>query len=214
MKNENRQIQSPSTTMFVQMHLPNIFSYFLIFSCGLVLGITLSLHLKDINSLDFQFNNPLLPPSPPPPSNQTKPNLQTSKNIIIVPPPPPTSSNRTGLRKYLEPPSVVHDMEEEELLWRASMVPHVDGFPFKRVPKVAFLFLTRGAVIMAPLWEKFFKGHQGLYSIYVHSSPSFNQTLPENSVFHGRRIPSKVSIINYLFFLFIITVICMLIRSI
>ncbi|KAH9722829.1 Core-2/I-branching beta-1,6-N-acetylglucosaminyltransferase family protein [Citrus sinensis] len=85
----------------------------------------------------------------------------------------------------------MHDMTEEELLWRASMSPRIHEYPFKRVPKVAFLFLTRGAVTLAPLWEKFFHGHEGLYSIYVHSSPSFNETVPQSSVFHGRRIPSK-----------------------
>ncbi|OVA05681.1 Glycosyl transferase [Macleaya cordata] len=83
-------------------------------------------------------------------------------------------------------------MEDEELLWRASMVPRIHEFPYKRVPKIAFLFLTRGAVTLAPLWEKFFKGHDhGLYAIYVHSNPSFNESLPESSIFYGRRIPSK-----------------------
>lgn len=24
---------------------------------------------------------------------------------------------------------------------------------------------------MAPLWEKFFEGHRGLYSVYVHTDP-------------------------------------------
>lgn len=86
----------------------------------------------------------------------------------------------------------MHAMGEAELLWRASMVPKIDEFPFKRVPKVAFMFLTRGPVLLAPLWEKFFEGHEGLYSIYVHSDPSFNGSDPEKSVFYGRRIPSQV----------------------
>lgn len=79
------------------------------------------------------------------------------------------------------------------------MAPKIPEYPFKRVPKVAFLFLTRGPVLLAPLWEKFFKGHEGFYSIYVHSSPSFNQSEaePEGSVFYGRRIPSQVSIFQF-----------------
>lgn len=87
----------------------------------------------------------------------------------------------------------MHEMGDEELLWKASMAPKIDEFPFKRVPKVAFMFLTRGPVLLAPLWELFFKGHEGLYSIYVHSDPSFNGSEPDKSVFYGRRIPSKVS---------------------
>ncbi|KAG1330652.1 putative glycosyltransferase BC10 [Cocos nucifera] len=85
----------------------------------------------------------------------------------------------------------MHDMTDEELLWRASMAPRIKGYPFDRVPKVAFLFLTRKELHFAPLWEKFFQGHEGLYSIYVHADPSFNESAPEGSVFHGRRVPSK-----------------------
>ncbi|EEF27143.1 conserved hypothetical protein [Ricinus communis] len=71
------------------------------------------------------------------------------------------------------------------------MAPRIPQYPFERVPKVAFMFLTRGPVLMAPLWEKFFKGHEGLYSIYVHSNPSYNESEPESPVFNSRRIPSK-----------------------
>ncbi|GMN38618.1 hypothetical protein TIFTF001_007850 [Ficus carica] len=96
-----------------------------------------------------------------------------------------------GLEEYIKPPSVMHNMTDEELLWRASMVPRIPEYPFNRVPKVAFMFLVRGHVFMAPLWEQFFKGHEGLYSIYIHSNPSYNGSAPESPVFHGRRIPSK-----------------------
>ncbi|KAL2539440.1 Uncharacterized protein Adt_00418 [Abeliophyllum distichum] len=81
------------------------------------------------------------------------------------------------------------DMTDEELLWRASLVSQIsDG-----TPKVAFMFLARENLPLSPLWDKFFKGNEGLYSIYVHSHPSFNGTISEAAVFHGTRIPSKVS---------------------
>lgn len=76
------------------------------------------------------------------------------------------------------------------------MVPKVKDFPFKIQPKVAFMFLTRGPILLSPLWELFFKGNEGFYSIYIHSNPSYNQSqVDESSIFHGRRIPSKVSFI-------------------
>ncbi|KAF4360795.1 hypothetical protein F8388_015118 [Cannabis sativa] len=103
----------------------------------------------------------------------------------------PNISRRIGLDDYLTPPNVTHDMTDEELLWRASMAPKIPQYPFERVPKVAFMFLTRGPVFMAPFWDKFFEGHEGLYSIYVHSNPSYNGSVPQNSAFFGRRIPSK-----------------------
>ncbi|MED6180412.1 hypothetical protein PIB30_010043 [Stylosanthes scabra] len=86
----------------------------------------------------------------------------------------------------------MHDMNDDELMWRASMVPKIREVPFRMTPKVAFMFLTRGPLYLGPLWERFFKGNQGLYSIFIHSHPSFNaSSVPKTSVFFGRRIPSK-----------------------
>ncbi|KAG5603860.1 hypothetical protein H5410_025352 [Solanum commersonii] len=86
---------------------------------------------------------------------------------------------------------VWHSMNDEELMWRASMVPQIEKYPFNRIPRVAFLFLTRGRLPLAPLWEMFFKGHEGLFSIYIHTSPDFNYEPPPSSVFYKRRIPSQ-----------------------
>ncbi|KAG4400102.1 hypothetical protein GLYMA_08G367200v4 [Glycine max] len=65
-------------------------------------------------------------------------------------------------------------------------------FTEQTVPKVAFMFLARGPLPLAPLWEKFFKGHDGFYSIYLHQHPCFSETMPEDSVFYGRNIPSEL----------------------
>lgn len=175
-----------------QLHPHNILSYFVLFGCGLTFGVTLSFYLKSfsfsLQFIQFSFSANI----PPPPSAAA-----ASTTQLAVAEPSLTegtaSSGRIGLEEYLKPPSVMHDMDDEELLWRASMVPRIREYPFDRVPKVAFMFLTRGPVILSPLWEKFFKGHEGLYSIYVHSNPSYNGSYPESPVFHGRRIPSKVS---------------------
>ncbi|CAO2826993.1 unnamed protein product [Amaranthus hypochondriacus] len=89
----------------------------------------------------------------------------------------------------------MHDMEDEELLWRASsMAPKLgqEYYPSKLLPKkIAFMFLVRGPIPLEPLWDMFFKGNEGFYNIYVHSLPSYNQSYPYNSVFYGRRIPSE-----------------------
>lgn len=162
-----------------QSHPLNLLSSFFIFVSGLTLGFILSFHLKNF-SFNLQINqiSPFVSPSPSPPPAAV--------------PAPPIIDNRIGLKEYIEPPKVMHDMEEEELLWRASMVPKIGEFPYDRVPKVAFMFLTKWSFPLAPLWEKFFKGHEGLYSIYVHSHPAYNETVATSSVFYGRRIPSKV----------------------
>ncbi|XP_066329964.1 glycosyltransferase BC10-like [Miscanthus floridulus] len=99
-----------------------------------------------------------------------------------------------GLERWTRPPArVEHAMTDEELLWRASFAPWVRGYPFRRVPKVAFMFLTRGPLPLAPLWERFFRGHEGRYSIYVHALPSYHANFTSESVFYRRQIPSKVA---------------------
>ncbi|XP_065849545.1 glycosyltransferase BC10 [Euphorbia lathyris] len=96
--------------------------------------------------------------------------------------------------RWIRPPSnILHTMTDAQLLWRASLVPRIKKYPFKRVPKIAFMFLTRGPLPLAPLWERFFKGNQGLYSIYVHSLPTFEFKYPTSSVFYGRKIPSQIT---------------------
>ncbi|MCO5568918.1 hypothetical protein L7F22_022620 [Adiantum nelumboides] len=84
-----------------------------------------------------------------------------------------------------------HNMSDSELLWLASMAPRRKGMPLRRVPKVAFMFLTRGPLPLGPLWERFFNGNEGLYSIYVHTHPGFKLDVPSSSVFYRRQIPSK-----------------------
>lgn len=55
------------------------------------------------------------------------------------------------------------------------------------------MFLTKGPLPLAPLWERFFKGHEGRYSIYIHSLPSYNQEFPSTSVFYRRHVPSQLT---------------------
>lgn len=98
-----------------------------------------------------------------------------------------------GLEQWIRPPSkLMHNMTDEELFWRATFMPRMKNYPFDRVPKIAFMFLTKGPLPLAPLWERFFNGHEGLYSIYVHSLPSFQDQFPASSVFYRRQVPSQV----------------------
>ncbi|PIN05758.1 hypothetical protein CDL12_21701 [Handroanthus impetiginosus] len=193
---ENQELISSVRLLNSQGYLHNFIIYFLFFGSGLVIGITLSSYLKDNpQTLQLkQFSTTVLPeappqPYPPPPPPPPPP--------LLPPPLPPALprrpffTGRIGLKEFLKPPKAMHDMKEEELLWRASMVPKIREYPFRRIPKVAFMFLTKGGLPLAPLWEQFFSGHEGLYSIYVHSQPSYNLMMPEDSVFYGRKIPSK-----------------------
>ncbi|XP_038718237.1 glycosyltransferase BC10-like [Tripterygium wilfordii] len=114
---------------------------------------------------------------------------------LYFPEPPASSSvcsNRSiNLEDFIAPKDMLHWTSDKELFWLASMVPRISEFPYNHTRKVAFMFLCRGRLPLAPLWEMFFKGHEGLYSIYLHTSPEFSEEPPESSVFHKRRIPSK-----------------------
>lgn len=108
----------------------------------------------------------------------------------------PCYEEPNGLDRWIKPPSnLMHTMNDKQLLWRASFKSRRNEYPFERVPKIALMFLTKGPLPLAPIWERFLKGHQGLYSIYVHSLPSFQPHFPPSSVFYGRHIPSQVCII-------------------
>ena len=136
------------------------FCHVLVFASGLLIGISLiTLSFKNL-SLNFQFHQLFLPSLSP----HSDPILISALN----------NQTKVTIHSILRPTkAAMHDMTEEELLWRASMVPMIKELPYNHTPKVAFMFLTKGFVLLAPLWERFFKGNEAFYSIYVHSLPSF-----------------------------------------
>ncbi|CAF1782625.1 unnamed protein product [Brassica napus] len=93
-------------------------------------------------------------------------------------------------------------MTDQELFTKISSLSSSSWFwrrhnnDEKMVVKVAFMFLTGGGLPLADLWDKFFEGHEGFYSIYVHTNPSFQEHYPETSVFYSRRIPGQILICN------------------
>lgn len=97
-----------------------------------------------------------------------------------------------SIKRFVQPTCSMHGMSDDELFWRATVVPIMAEYPFERVPKVAFLFMAKGPLPFVPLWDRFFKGHRGLYSIYVHTLPDYKLSVPETSAFYGRQIPSQV----------------------
>uniref|UniRef100_A0A7N1A1W7 Uncharacterized protein n=1 Tax=Kalanchoe fedtschenkoi TaxID=63787 RepID=A0A7N1A1W7_KALFE len=126
------------------------------------------------------------------PSHPTRPPLSSVVPYHDLPAP---ASNRSPPGPPKPNPSLfVHEMDDPELLQVVSKpLYNAHRVPNGAVPKVAFMFLTRNALSLVPLLEKFFEGHRGLYSIYVHSHLTNNNLVRSNKfVFHGRRIPSKV----------------------
>lgn len=165
------------------------FIHLVCFVVGLSIGISFSVYFKShlflsqasivsYSSLQAQPFILLESPSPPP---------------LLPPPPPPPPPPLPPPAELEVKPNILPYMNDSELFSRAIEAQSNGRSPHKRVPKVAFMFLSRGPMPLGPLWEMFFKGHEGLYTIYVHSHPSFVDSTPENSVFYKRRIPGEVS---------------------
>ncbi|CAI0462214.1 unnamed protein product [Linum tenue] len=119
-----------------------------------------------------------------------------ARQKVVVPSPLGLPSLREeppySLERWVRPPAnLMHRMNDSELLWRASFIPRIREYPFRRVPKIAFMFLTKGPLPLAPLWERFFHGQEGLYSIYVHALPHYVSNFSSSSVFYKRQIPSQ-----------------------
>ncbi|KAK8550623.1 hypothetical protein V6N12_039322 [Hibiscus sabdariffa] len=55
--------------------------------------------------------------------------------------------------------------------------------------KIAFLYLTPGTLPFEPLWDMFFRGHEGRFSVYVHASRE--KPVHKSDYFIGRDIRSE-----------------------
>lgn len=116
--------------------------------------------------------------------------ISTSSKPLSTRPPDVSVTNNEMTDQAPAPDPLMgpmHNMSDDELLARASRVVDRNSSSYK----LAFMFLTPGPLPLAPLWERFFRGHEALYSIYVHPHPSYNDTTPLDSAFYARRIPSQ-----------------------
>ena len=195
MGDEHPLLESFSKPWLIISHLRlNHFFHFLFFAIGLSLGVIISLCITNTFQTSTTSTRASLY-SLISSNTSLKLELSTPQTSLSPQPKPPTSKS-SDFEKSL----IIHDMNDDELFRRASnMGPRMEEIAYENNvrPKVAFLFLTRGPLPLALLWEKFFKGHEGYYSIYVHSDPFLNETMPQDSVFYGRRIPSQVCIDKY-----------------
>ncbi|XP_010526371.1 PREDICTED: uncharacterized protein LOC104803954 [Tarenaya hassleriana] len=68
------------------------------------------------------------------------------------------------------PPSP-REYTDEEISARVVIREILDSPPVKRRnSKIAFMFLTPGSLPFEKLWDRFFQGHEGKFSIYIHAS--------------------------------------------
>ncbi|XP_073150035.1 glycosyltransferase BC10 isoform X2 [Henckelia pumila] len=75
-----------------------------------------------------------------------------------------------ALEKWL-PPAPARELTDDEIASRV-VIRDILNVPLtvSLNPKIAFMFLTPGALPFEKLWDKFFQGHEGRFSVYVHAS--------------------------------------------
>ncbi|CAI9294205.1 unnamed protein product [Lactuca saligna] len=170
--------------------------FLIVFVIGIVIGLASSSHVdRYFTSQPYNLNRgrESIPPNSPSTSSITQTTYDqkctTSTDIVTN----CVKDECLSMKSFLSQKNLNHNMTDEELFWRASLVPDKAHYPFDRMPKLAFMFLTRGPLPFIPLWERFFKGQDvRKYSIYVHTSPEFDLGVSNSSVFYNRQIPSQV----------------------
>ena len=92
------------------------------------------------------------------------------------------------------PEPASHNRAAWVALRAAALVASSRGSAVGVNSRVAFLFLTRGPLPHAPLWERFFTGHESEYVIHVHAAPGFelNASTVASPVFYGRTVTKSV----------------------
>ncbi|CAL5340810.1 unnamed protein product [Camellia sinensis] len=167
-----------SITKDSSVGLLRILIVLIFFVVGVVIGLTSSSHINQYFTVqtDQFYENYALPPMT---AIASRRNCTCEKEDCL------------SMDSYLRPNNLTHSMSDKELFWRASMMPKKEDYPYSRVPKVAFMFLTRGPLPLVPLWERFFEGHEEQFSIYVHALPGYELNVSTSSPFYRRQIPSK-----------------------
>ncbi|CAK8530115.1 unnamed protein product [Lathyrus sativus] len=182
------------------VRLAQIVTLLAVFAGGVVLGLTTTSHVHYLDN----NNNYLRFISQEPSSgvfnrvgdsfqNNDSNNNNCNCNCTFIEPPPPSydTEKEDMLEAFLHPSSITHTFTDDQLFWRASLVPKQEHYPYARVPKLAFMFLTRGPLPLMPLWERFFQGHYNLFNIYIHAPPGYVLNVSDSSPFYGRNIPSQ-----------------------
>ncbi|PWA96696.1 core-2/I-branching beta-1,6-N-acetylglucosaminyltransferase family protein [Artemisia annua] len=68
-------------------------------------------------------------------------------------------------------PPALRQLSDEEIASHVviSNILNTPPMPTKN-PKIAFMFLSPGSLPLERLWDKFFQGHEGRFSVYIHAS--------------------------------------------
>lgn len=101
--------------------------------------------------------------------------------IIAYMYPPQSSSSACyifssrGCKRFSDwlPPAPAREYTDEEIASRVVIKDILTSPPVvSKKSKIAFMFLSPGSLPLEKLWDNFFQGHEGKFSVYVHASKS------------------------------------------
>lgn len=80
-----------------------------------------------------------------------------------------SSSSCKTISSWLPPPA--RELTDEEIASHV-VIKNIMNTPSIKTdnPKIAFMFLSPGSLAFERLWDKFFQGHEGRFSVYIHAS--------------------------------------------
>ncbi|KAK8513460.1 hypothetical protein V6N12_052648 [Hibiscus sabdariffa] len=91
---------------------------------------------------------------------------------------------------YRQPSFRSRELTDEETISHVVIREILNAPPTQtKNSKIAFLYLTPGTLPFEPLWDMFFRGHDGRFSVYVHASRE--KPVHNSDYFIGRDIRSE-----------------------
>ncbi|KAK8582098.1 hypothetical protein V6N12_072295 [Hibiscus sabdariffa] len=91
---------------------------------------------------------------------------------------------------YRQPSFRSRELTDEEKISHVVIREILNAPPTQsKNSKIAFLYLTPGTLPFEPLWDMFFRGHDGRFSVYVHASRE--KPVHNSDYFIGRDIHSE-----------------------
>ncbi|KVI11849.1 Glycosyl transferase, family 14 [Cynara cardunculus var. scolymus] len=80
-----------------------------------------------------------------------------------------SSSGCNTFTSWLPPP--VREFTDDEIASHVVISSILNAPPIEsKNPKIAFMFLSPGSLPFEKLWDKFFQGHEGRFSVHIHAS--------------------------------------------
>lgn len=101
------------------------------------------------------------------------------------------------------PPAPTREYTDEEIVSRV-VFREILNAPLPPVqsenPKIAFMFLTPSSLPFEKLWDKFFQGHEGKFSVYVHASKDkpmhFSRHFTDRDIRSDQVVWGKISMVD------------------